>query len=75
VNERRNDPSVDGADPREELAHRAVPQDVQVIDAVRASGHPRDQAAHLQVRVHPARAAGAEVLTDQVSQPGLLRQG
>jgi len=49
-----------GADVAEQGAHRAVPQHVHVIDRVRA----RDQGRHLQVRVHPALAAGADVLRD-----------
>jgi hypothetical protein len=35
----------------------AVPQRVHVMDAVRPGGHPRDQAARLQVRLHPVRLA------------------
>jgi hypothetical protein len=64
-----------GADAAEQRAHRAVPQQVHVIDVVRAGGHPGDQARHLQVRVDSAVAARADVLRDQVAQPGALRQG
>ena len=52
-----------------------MPQQVHVIDAVRAGRHARDQARDLQVRVDPARAAGPDVLRDQAAQPGPLRQG
>jgi hypothetical protein len=42
---------VDGrTDPRERLAHRAVPQPVHVIDAVGTGDHPRDQRQHLDHR-------------------------
>ena len=63
-----------GADPAEQGPHRAVPQHVHVIDAVRAGGHPGDQARDLQVRVHPAVPARPDVLRDQVRQAGPLRQ-
>jgi hypothetical protein len=53
-----------GADAAEQRAHRAVPQQVHVIDAVRPGGHPGDQARDLQVRVHPAFPARADVLRD-----------
>lgn len=46
-----------------------------VIDAVRARRHARDQAADLQARVRPAVPAGADVLGDQVVQPGALGEG
>jgi hypothetical protein len=52
-----------------------VPQQVHVLDAVRPGGHARDQAAGLQVRVHPALAAGPDVLLEQFRQPGVLGQG
>ena len=64
-----------GADAAEQRAHRAVPQQVHVIDAVRPGGHPGDQARHLQVRVDPAFAARPDVLRDQVRQPGALAPG
>jgi hypothetical protein len=57
-------------DPAEQRAHRAVPQHVHVIDAVRARGHARDQGRHLQVRVDAALLAGTDVLRDQARQPG-----
>ena len=57
-----------GADPAEQRCHRAVPQQVHVIDAVRARGHPGDQARDLQVRVDAALAARRDVLRDQVRQ-------
>jgi hypothetical protein len=64
-----------GADAAEQRAHRAVPQHVHVIDAVRARGHARDQDRHLQVRVHPALAGRADVLRDQLAEAGALREG
>jgi hypothetical protein len=64
-----------GADPAEQGAHSAVPQQAHVIDAVRAGRHARDQARDFQARVHPALAAGADVLRDQVAQAGALREG
>ena len=54
-----------GADPAEQDVHRAVPQQVHVIDAVGARGHARDQARDFQVRVDPALAARRDVLRDQ----------
>ena len=55
VNARRTaDPSVEGAyAPIEEPAHRAVPHQRHIIEAVRARGHPRHQGRHLQARVRP----------------------
>ena len=64
-----------GADPAEQGVHRAVPQQVHVIDAVRARGHPGDQAPDFQVRIDAALAARRDVLRDQVAEPGALRQG
>jgi len=64
-----------GADPAEQDAHRAVPQHVHVIDAVRARGHPGDQAPDLQVRIDAAPAARRDVLRNEVRQAGALRQG
>ena len=51
-----------------------MPQQVHVINAVRADRHARDQARDLQLRVDPARPAGPDVLSDQPGQPGALRQ-
>jgi len=45
-----------------------VPQPVHVIDAVRAGGHPGDQAERLQVRVHPGSRGDPDVLADQRGQ-------
>ena len=64
-----------GADTAEQGVHRAVPQHVHVIDAVRARGHPGDQARDFQVRVEAALAARRDMLRDQVRQAGALRQG
>ena len=52
-----------------------MPQQVHVIDAVRARGHPRDQARDLQVRVDPAFTARPDMRRNQARQPGALRQG
>ena len=46
-------------------AHRAVPQHVEVIDAVRARQHPRNHTARLGHRV---RRVHREELTEQVVQ-------
>ena len=62
-------------DAAEQRAHRAVPQQVHVIDGVRARRHPGDQARDLQVRVDPAFPARPDVLRDQIAEPGALRQG
>ena len=61
--------------PAEQVRHRTMPQQVHVIDAVRPGRHPSDQARDLQMRVHPAFAARPDMLRDQISQPGALRQG
>ena len=37
--------------------------------------HARDQAADLQARVHPAVPGRADVLSDQLVQPGALGEG
>ena len=55
-------------DPAKHRRHRPVPQQVQVIDTVRPADHPGHQAAHLQVRVHPAPAGKPHVLTSQLRQ-------
>ena len=54
VNERRNEPSVDGA--RTPPSRSVIAQQVHVAGRVRACGHPGDQAGHLQIRVHPVWA-------------------
>ena len=51
-----------------------MPQHVHVIDAVRPGGHPRDQARHLQIRVHPGPAGDRDMLADQARQATALRQ-
>ena len=61
-------------DPAEQVRHRAVPQQVHVLDAVRPGGHARDQARDLQLRVDPARPAGPDMLSDQAREPSPLRQ-
>jgi len=62
-------------DAAEQRAHRAVPQQAHVIDAVRARRHPGDQARHLQVRVDAAFPARPDEPRDQLAETGALRQG
>ena len=50
-------------------------QHVHVIDAFRPGGHPRDQAGHLHIGVHPGRDAGPDMTGGEVRQPAPLRQG
>jgi hypothetical protein len=64
-----------GPDPAEQRRHRAVPQQVHVIDAVRARDHPSSQAGELQAGVHPAPVADPDMLVHQGSQARPLRQG
>jgi len=52
-----------------------MPQQVHVIDAVRAGRHPGDQARDFQVRVDAALAARPDVLRDQAAEPGPVREG
>jgi hypothetical protein len=54
-------------DPAEQRAHRAVPQHVHVIDAVRARGHARDQGRHLQCALTPHSWPGR---TCSATRPG-----
>jgi len=44
-----------------------VPQQIQVIDAVRAADHPGHDARHLHFGVHPAPAADADMPGHQVT--------
>jgi len=61
-------------DPTEQPLHRAVAQQVQVIDTVRASDHPRDDRRHFHLREHPTRPAGEpDMLTHQLVQAGAFR--
>lgn len=57
-------------DPVKQPAHRAVPQQGHVIDAVRTGDHARDQRRDLQRRVGAASLADPDVLSDKVLQPG-----
>jgi len=52
-----------------------VAQQVQVIDAVGAGDHPRDQRADLDRGVAPAGFGQGHMLTDQIGQPGPISQG
>jgi hypothetical protein len=61
-------------DPAEQRRHRAVPQQVQVIDAVRTADHPGHDAGHFHLGVHPAPAADADMPGHQVTQAGPLGQ-
>jgi hypothetical protein len=63
-----------GADPAEQGWHRAMPQQVHDIDAVRLGNHPSGQARNLRMRVHPARAADPDMLFNQVRQACPLRE-
>ena len=60
--------------PAEQPAHRAVPQQVHIVDAVRPGDHPGDQRRHLQMRVHPTRLAQRQRLPGQPGQPARLGQ-
>ena len=62
-------------DAAEQGAHRAVPQQVHVIDRIGPGGHPGDQARDFHLSVDPALAARPDVLRDQLAEPGALRQG
>jgi hypothetical protein len=62
-------------DPAEQHGHRAVAQQVHVIDTVRPGDHPGHQARNLQVRVHPARAVNPDMLCDQAIQARPPGQG
>ena len=59
-------------DAAEQRAHRAVPQQVHVIDRIRPGSHPGHQARHLQVRVDPALAAGPDMPGDLTRTLGML---
>jgi len=61
-------------DPAEQRIHRAVPQQVHILDAVRPADHPGDQAGNLQLGVDPARAAGPDLLRYQLGEPDPLGQ-
>ena len=61
-------------DPAEQHVHRAVPQQVHVIDRVRARGHPGDQARDLQMRVHAAFAAWPDGSATRPAS-GTVREG
>lgn len=60
--------------PGEQLVHPAVPDDLHVLEAVRAGDHARDQRSDLEVCVGAGRAGHGDVLGDQVCQPGFLGQ-
>ena len=61
-----------GADPAEQGAHRAVPQQAHVVDRISPGRHARDQARHFHGGVDAACAAWADVLRYQDAQPGAL---
>jgi hypothetical protein len=58
----------------EQLVHPAVPQHVQIVDAVRATGHPGHDRDGLRRRVGPLRRSDCHVLTDQAVQVSPLSQ-
>jgi hypothetical protein len=64
-----------GPDPAEQLWHGPVAQQVHVVNRAGARGHPGDQAADLDVRVHPSLRRDRDMAADQGLQPGLLGQG
>jgi hypothetical protein len=57
--------------PLKEPVHRAVPQQIHVLDRVRARDHPRDQRRNLDRRI---RRRHGQPLAQQLGQPGLLGQ-
>jgi hypothetical protein len=63
-----------GADPAEDFPHRAVAEQVHVVDRVRAGGHPGRQAGDLQGRVRGGGAGGAHA-GGQFMQSGALGEG
>ena len=56
-------------DPAEQRRHRAVPQQVHVVDAVRPGDHPGHQAGHLQLRRSP-RTGGRSAHAPRPGRPG-----
>jgi hypothetical protein len=58
----------------ENLAHAAMAQQGQVIDAVRTGDHPRDQRGHLQPGVGALVGGHTQMLIGQRPQPSLLSQ-
>jgi hypothetical protein len=56
----------------EDPVHAAVPQQTQVIDAVRAAKHARDQRGHLQPGVRALVGRHTQMLIGQRPQPSLL---
>ena len=63
-----------GADPGEHRPHRAVPQEIHVVDRIGARGHAGDQARDLGCRVRAAGPAGPHA-GEQVRQPGAPGKG
>jgi len=59
----------------EDRAHRPVPQQGHVINAVRASDHPRHQRHHLAPGVRTLVAGNTEMPISQRPQPAPLGQG
>ncbi len=64
-----------GADAAEQRAHRAVPQHVHVIDAVRARRHARDQGRTFRRAFTPQSPAGRTCSATSSPRPGALREG
>ena len=58
----------------EDRAHRAVPQQGHVVDAVGAGDHPRDQRGYLHPGVGALVGGHAQVLVGQRRQAALLGQ-
>jgi hypothetical protein len=59
----------------EQPGHAAVPQQVHVLDAVRAGDHARDQCGDLRPGVRAAIGRHRHVLVDPAAQPRPLGQG
>jgi hypothetical protein len=55
-------------------SHRAMPQQVHVIDRVGTGNHPCDQAWNLQVRVDATGLAQVDVVPDEPLQTRSLRE-
>jgi hypothetical protein len=58
----------------EQPGHAAVPQQVHVLDAVRASDHARDQSGHLRPGMRTTVARHRQMLVHQMAQTGPVGQ-
>jgi Phage integrase, N-terminal SAM-like domain len=64
-----------GADPAEHRCHRAVLQQIHVIDRIGASGHPGGQARDPQPRIRALVPVRADVRLGEIVQPSALDDG